>query len=118
MKKSERFKAIDASDVQWPSEEELSKIRDELSSDQIIGSTVLPPSAHPTDKFKYKLCEMILTYRINSGIKQKELAKILGIDEARASEILHYKVDQFTSDRLQEYVQLLYPNVKFDAFAA
>ena len=118
MAKSNRFKAMDGSDVRWPSEEELSKIRDELSSDKIMGSTVLPSNAHPTDKFKYKLCEMILVYRIKSGLKQKELAKVLGIDEARISEILHYKVDQFTSDRLQEYVQILYPNVRFDVFAA
>ena len=118
MAKSKKLKAMDAKDIRWPAEEELAKIRDELSSDQVMGSSILAPDAHPSEKFKYKLCELILAYHLKAGIKQKELAKILGIDEARMSEILHYKIEQFTSDRLQEYVQILYPSVRFDAFAA
>lgn len=118
MAKSKRLKAINANDIQWPPEDELAKIREELSSDHIMGSSILSPDAPPSEKFKYKLCEMILIYRRKSGLKQKELAKALGIDEARMSEVLHYKIDQFTSDRLQEYVQILYPHVRFDAFAA
>ena len=118
MPKSKRFKAMDASDVKWPAEAELARIREELSSDRVMGSSVLASDAPPSEKFKYKLCEMILVYRRKSGLKQKELAKLLDIDEARMSEVLHYKIEQFTSDRLQEYVQILYPRVKFDAIAA
>lgn len=118
MAKSTKYKRNTAAKISWPNESELSKIRLELESDDVIGSTVLPLNASPLDQFKFKLCEIILIYKRKTDLKQKELAKIIGVDEARMSEILHYKIDKFTSDRLQEYVQKIYPNVKFSAFAA
>jgi hypothetical protein len=34
------------------------------------------------------------------------------------SEILHYKIDGFTLDRLVGYAQMLYPKLKLDLTAA
>lgn len=116
--KSTRYKQNISAKISWPEENELLKIRSELESDKVIGSSVLSKDASALDQFKFKLCEIILVYRKKSGLKQKELAAVIGVDEARMSEILHYKIDKFTSDRLQEYVQIIYPNVKFTATAA
>lgn len=118
MAKSTKYKQNTTAKVSWPDENELLKIRIELESDDVLGSSLLSPNASPLEQFKFKLCEIILAYKMKTDLKQKDLAKIIGIDEARMSEILHYKIDKFTSDRLQEYVQKIYPNVKFSAFAA
>lgn len=118
MSKSTRYKQNFSAKISWPSENELLKIRSELESDDVIGSSVLSKDASALDQFKFKLCEIILIYRKKLSLKQKDMAAIIGVDEARMSEILHYKIDKFTSDRLQEYVQKIYPNVKFTAIAA
>ncbi len=118
MSQSKKHKAMSANDISWPSEAELAKVRAELSADDVMGSSILSPDATALEKFKYKLCELILIYRRKSGLKQKELAQLLGIDESRMSEILHYKIKKLSSDRLQEHAQRLYPNIKFDATAA
>jgi predicted XRE-type DNA-binding protein len=116
--KSAKYKQNISAKISWPDENELLKIRSELESDDIIGSSVLPKDASALDQFKFKLCEILLVYRKKSGLKQKDMAAIIGVDEARMSEILHYKIEKFTSDRLQEYVQKIYPGVKFTAIAA
>ena len=118
MSKSTRYKQNLSAKISWPDENQIAKIRLELESDNIIGSSVLPNDASALDQFKFKLCEILLIYRKKSGLKQKDMAAMIGVDEARMSEILHYKIDKFTSDRLQEYVQKIYPNVKFTAVAA
>ncbi|MBI3555444.1 MAG: XRE family transcriptional regulator [Deltaproteobacteria bacterium] len=61
---------------------------------------------------------MIIRYRQAHGLKQKELSSKLGVDEARMSEILHYKIENFTLDRLVGYAQALYPNLKLNLVAA
>ena len=43
---------------------------------------------------------------------QKELAEELGIEPARLNEIVKYRIDLFTIDRLLGYAELLKPNLK------
>jgi predicted XRE-type DNA-binding protein len=102
----------------FPSEKELERVRKKLSDPSVIGSSVLPPDASPVERAKFKACEMIIQYRKEHDHKQKELAEMLQIDEARMSEILHYKVEKFTLERLVGYVGTLYPKVRLDLSAA
>jgi predicted XRE-type DNA-binding protein len=44
-------------------------------------------------------------------ISQKELAEKLGIEPARLNEIVKYRIDLFTVDRLLDYVELLDPDI-------
>ena len=99
-------------DKQFPNQNRLEEVKKRLSSPEVLGSSLLPENATEIDRTKYKACEMIIRFRRQSGLKQKELAIRLGIDESRMSEILHYKIEGFTLDRLVGYAQTLYPNLK------
>src|SRR5579859_4003907 len=102
----------------FPDAKRLKEVRDRLSREDVMGSSLLPENASEVEKTKYKACEMIIRYRQTHDLKQKDLATKLGIDEARMSEILHYKIEDFTLDRLVGYAQALYPSLKLNLFAA
>ena len=105
-------------DKKFPDAKRLKEVRDRLSREDVMGSSLLPENASQVEIAKYKACEMIIRYRQSHGLKQKELGSKLGIDEARMSEILHYKIENFTLDRLIGYAQTLYPNLKLNLVAA
>ena len=73
----------------------------------------LPASASPSDRFKYELCEGIVRTMLEKGITQREMGKLLAVDEARVSEVVHYKLKKLTVDRLLGYHERLNPKVKF-----
>jgi predicted XRE-type DNA-binding protein len=43
------------------------------------------------------------------NMTQRQLAEILGTAETRVSEILHYRTEKFTLDRLIAYLQIVNP---------
>ncbi|MBF0363857.1 MAG: XRE family transcriptional regulator [Oligoflexia bacterium] len=102
----------------FPRQKKVNEVRKRLSKRSILGSSILPSNATTIEIVKYKTCEMIIRYRHSSEIKQKELAKILNIDEPRMSELLHYKIENFTLERLIGYVLILYPRLKINLKAA
>ena len=72
-------------------------------------SGMLPPNASSLDKTKYELCERLLGYMQEHDLTQRELAKKLGVVESRVSEVLHYRIQKVTLDRLVKYHQTLNP---------
>ena len=84
----------------WPNERELARIREELSSESVEGSTVVGPDAPLVDRVKQNLCSKIVQYQVETHVPQKALAKKLGIDEPEMSRILHYKLERYSIDRL------------------
>ncbi len=73
-------------------------------------SGLLPPDASSLDKTKYELCRRLATYMREEGLTQRELAKKLGVVESRVSEVLHYRIQKITLDRLVKYHQVLDPS--------
>ena len=102
----------------WPDEKKLAAIRERLSSDAVMGSTVLAHDAPLADRIKENLCSKIVQFQIKSQITQKDLAIRLNVDEPEMSRILHYKIERYSIDRLLGYLEILYPQVKFEVFAA
>jgi predicted XRE-type DNA-binding protein len=100
----------------WPNERELAEVRERLST--VEGSTVLGPDASLTDRIKQNLCSKIVEYQLKKKVTQKALASKLGVDEPEMSRILHYKIERYTIDRLVGYLEVLYPHVNFEVFAA
>jgi len=94
-----------------PSPQQL-KIIDKLSNGKLF-SSVLPPNASLADRFKHDLCARFIVYKRENDLKQKELGDLLGIDEARVSEIVHYKIDKFTADKLMDLLEKLVPKIHF-----
>ena len=95
----------------FPSRNQIKKMLKKL--EKVEGSHGLPPNADASDRFKYELCRRILIFKKDHNLTQREVAKLLGIDEARVSEILHYHIDKFSLDRLTQYNEVLYPKIEF-----
>lgn len=95
--------------VKFPSDKELKEARKALAKG--IATKPLPKGASPVDKAKYKICEYFVIYKNDHRLSQRELAEKIKIDEALMSKILHYSIDEFTTDRLIRYLSVLYPKV-------
>lgn len=108
----------DGSSVRYPEEKDLKEILKKLSSDDVIGSTIIPKNAPESDKIKYKLCKKILEYKIKKNMTQKELAERIGLDEPETSRVLHYKIERYSIERLLGYAMTLYPNLTIEVLAA
>ena len=56
--------------------------------------------------------EMLILARQSRGLTQKELSALIGVDEPKMSKILHYRIDEFSTDRLIELYTKIEPNLK------
>jgi predicted XRE-type DNA-binding protein len=97
--------------AKFPSEKELKTIRKQMS--KVKGSMGLSSDATPLERGKYEVCEQILAYMKKKKMSQRELAKALDAPETRVSEIVHYRIEKFTLDRLVIYLQMIKPMVTF-----
>lgn len=95
--------------AKFPSEQELKAIRRQMA--RVKGSQGLPPDATALDRAKFDVCEQIVVYMRKKKLSQRELAKMLEAPETRVSEIVHYRIQKFTLDRLVAYLQELKPMV-------
>lgn len=93
-----------------PSRKELDSIMKELES--IEPTKLLPKNASKSDRLKYDLCKQFVVYLRHNNLSQAELARQLKIDTARLNEIVKYKIELFTVDKLLEYVERLNPEIK------
>lgn len=94
--------------MRYPSAKKLREMDEKLKD--IEGSLALPKSATYVDRLKYDLCKRIISHVRINRITQVELARKLGIDPARVSEITNYKIDKFTIDTLLTYNRSLDPD--------
>jgi len=93
----------------FPSKKELDEIRKKL--DKGMASKLLSANASPVDRVKYDICEKFVIYKNAKKLTQRELAELLGIDEALMSKIIHYHIDEFTTDRLLKYLSKIFTEV-------
>ena len=89
----------------FPSEKELKAIRTKLQ--KVEPSRLLPKNASKADQIKYKLCEKFVIYLLKHKITQVQLAKKLKIDPSRINEIVKYRIDFYTVDKLIDLAERL-----------
>ena len=94
----------------FPNEAKLKKIREGL--DKAEPSYLLPENATKADILKYALCQKFVVHIQENKISQADLAKQLNMDTARLNEIVKYKINLFTVDKLIEFAQRLDPNLE------
>lgn len=94
----------------FPDKKELSKIRKKLNKAK--PSYALPENATKAEELKYALCEKFVIFILRNNITQIELAKRLDIGPARLNEIVKYKINLFTIDKLIDFAQRLDPNLE------
>ena len=95
----------------FPPKDDRDKMRDELAKGE---PTVLlnRDGLSMTDQLKYDLCEAIVKHLSKEKISQRQLAKDLGVDPARISDITKYKFQSMTIDKLLDYVEKVEPGIK------
>ena len=94
----------------FPNKKQIEKALKRLEKAE--GTLMLPEHPTPLQKFRWDICQNFLKYKRAHGCTQKELAKILGVDEAKVSKILHHRIDEFSTDRLITFYEKLDPDVK------
>lgn len=100
-----------AKKINWPSSENLKRMDAKLR--RVKGSRFVPEDADPVERIKYGLCEILVRYCLNHEMSQRDLAKILDVSESRVSEIVHYRIEKLTIDRLVKHLAKLNQTVKF-----
>jgi len=100
----------------FPSEKELKKIRKELS--KVEGSRLVGEEASSIEKLKFSICQKFVAYHLQTGITQKELAILLGIDESLVSKLLRNRIESFSLDRLLRFLSIIHPNYKLELLVA
>lgn len=96
--------------INWPSENTLKRMDKKLARTK--GSQTLAPDADPVDHIKYGLCEALVRYCLDHKMSQRDLAKLLAVSESRVSEIVHYRIEKLTIDRLVKHLSKLKQKVK------
>lgn len=95
-----------------PSKKELDRIRKLLENEE--PSRGLPENPTQVEVAKYKICEKFVIYLNAHDMSQAELARKLEIDPARMNEIVRYRINLFTLDKLAEFAERLDPNFKLE----
>lgn len=98
----------------FPSEKELKNIRAKL--DKAQPSRMLPKNASKADQLKYKLCEKFVIYLNSHKLTQAQLARKLKVDPSRINEIVKYRIDLYTVDKLMDLAERL--DLDFDVEVA
>ena len=93
----------------FPSKAELKVIRRQMA--RVQGSRGLSPNANALDRAKYEVCEQLLIFMKKKNWSQRELAHALETSDTRVSEMLHYRIEKFTLDRLVTYLQMVKPKI-------
>ena len=94
----------------FPSKQKINKMLSKL--EKADGTLALPENPSALEKFRWELCQRFLKYKQVHECTQKELAKLLLVDESKVSKILHYRIDEFSTDRLISLYERLDPDVK------
>ncbi len=103
----------------FPDQATLKRIREKLSDPNYQGGNLAPPeNATEVDRTKYQLCQLIAKYQREHGFLQNAIARKIGVDESRISEILRGKIQSFTLDRLIGYAEKLHPGLKVRVIVA
>ena len=88
----------------WPNKKDVEDILNELDKDESIYSKVTLGDASASDLIKRDMCAEFIIYRQKNNINQRELAQRIEISEALISKILRYRFEEFTIDRLVNYL--------------
>jgi predicted XRE-type DNA-binding protein len=89
----------------FPSEKELKSIRAKLEKAE--PSRMLPKNASMADRLKYEICEKFVAYLLKHKMTQAQLARRLKVDPARINEIVKYRIDLYTVDKLLDLAESL-----------
>ena len=97
--------------MKFPKSEEISEVLKKLEKlpDDEWSLAIDYKAASKIDVLKHKLCREFVEILINEKISQAELAERLNTDRAILNKIIHYRIENFTIDRLLELLARIKP---------
>lgn len=98
------------SKTNWPSKKEIRQVLKGLEKKE--GFLHPPENPTPLERFRFDLQQKFVSYIRKSGISQKELASLIGVDETKVGKILRNHLDEFSTDRLITLYEKINPKVK------
>ena len=72
------------------------------------GSWALPENATPLEQAKYDVCRQVVSYKLDTKISTEEISQKLQLSKAETEDILYYRIDYLTLDRLVAYASRLF----------
>lgn len=96
--------------MSFPSKTEIKRALKKLKN--VEGTLAESARSTPLEKFRHDIQQKFVGYILKEKISQRELAEILGIDEAKVSKILHNRLGEFSTDRLISLYEKINPKVK------
>ena len=72
------------------------------------GSWALPENPTPLEQAKYEICRQVINYKLDTKISTEKMAQKLQLSKAETEDILYYRIDYFTLDRLVDYATRLF----------
>ncbi len=97
--------------MKFPGKKKLKEMDRKLK--KMRGTQMVGPSSSSHEKFRWELCQNLVKFMLEKELSQVEFAKLLEIDQARISEIVHHKIDKVSTDKLISYNESINPQVKF-----
>ena len=89
--------------------QEYKKYLEELNDPNYQGgSWSLPENPTPLEQAKYEICRQIVSYKLDTKISTEDLAQKIQLSKAETEDILYYRIDYFTLDRLVAYATRLF----------
>ncbi len=95
----------------YPSKSKLKEMDAKLN--KIEGTLMVGPSSTSAEKFRWELCQNLVRFMAQKNLSQVEFAKLLGIDQARVSEVVNHRIDKVSTDKLIAYNETINPKVEF-----
>jgi predicted XRE-type DNA-binding protein len=97
--------------MRYPSAKKLKEMDAKLK--KVEGTRMVGASSTPAEKFRWELCQNLVKYMVDQDLSQVDFAKLLGVDQARISEIVHHRIDKVSTDKLIAYNEKINPKVEF-----
>ena len=79
---------------------------------KLIGPISPSSGMSQIERMKHSIARDLVIFKKMSEISQVEMAKIVGVDKSRITEILHYRISKFSLDTLIQYLFRLKGRVK------
>lgn len=85
---------------------------DELELDQkiAVGDVMpahIPRFASTSEIVKYQFCNLIIKYKKENNLKQKDIAEIINVDKSEVSKLFSYDLKKFSGERIFGFVDAL-----------
>ena len=99
-----------ANQSQYPDPEFKEYLNQLASPNYQGGSWVLTNNPTPLEKSKHEICREILLYQRKHKLTDQEIAQQMELTLPETEDILHYRFNCFTLDRLMTYANKLFKN--------